>query len=1004
MEIFCRNIPEQVQDKHLKREFTPVLAKFGITTFTCRRAAKKNAFLTILDLHKAQKLLDVHGQDEERKRKPAILLKLFNQPIYLVKARNEPDEFALRAMKFEEEKRRLAEQRRPVFQVTMNGTFIPRAPASDAGSTGSGSATSTRANRPKSFNVNTMSCGYWDYQLGHPVFVEVYRCPGFGKVVFGKSLFRVTMTNVAPLTDYYLEFAYSIIRSVHIGTAQQASLTLLTNTAPRFYISDPLEKMKAQTAKAMKKYIPTRRRVGHFGGDHDGASGICFTYRFELLDSRDISAIRNLHGLEHVPPIGRWVDRRVACSDSFSLVKAHFEYYLEGWPISFILKFQIAKFVWNGDISPTRMLRFYPCIKQLAGIHGDEIVAEGLNKMISSLEYPSPDTHERDVDINALEELLLEKIERVLSQNEASRNLTHPNNVKVNRTQVTPSGIYLYGPNIETKNRVLRQYDNHINHFLRVEFVDEHGDRVYYDPQASLEEIFYQRFKGVLKNGIQIGGRRFSFLGFSHSSLRSQTCWFVAPFITNTGERFDVESIIQGLGSFDHIYSPSKLAARIGQTFSETQSSIKIPEDAVYFDEPDIKRNGRVFSDGVGTMSPSIMYKIWKEYALRERVKPTIFQIRFAGNSLPSTFPCYPTANTVFCIILGAKGMVSLDSRLKGDQLKLRESMIKFKAKGAFNIEICGSGTRALPFYLNAQLIKVLEDLGVRPSAFIDLQTDEIDRLRSVEKSVIKAGQFLEQTNIAQGVRLPWLIQVIRGLELHHDQDPFLRSVIQLAVFLKMRDLKYRARIRVPNAVTLYGIMDESGYLKEGEIFCTFLTEGGVREILVRDRIIVTRSPALHPGDVQFANAVDVPATSPLRKLHNCVVFSQHGQRDLPSMLSGGDLDGDLYNIIYDERLMPRRTIEPADYPRVEEKLLNRRVVRDDIIDFFVTFMEQDQLGRIATIHQALADQKIEGTLDQDCLLLAELHSTAVDFSKSGIPVSVYLVYDPEYGKTRALA
>lgn len=277
----------------------------------------------------------------------------------------------------------------------------------------------------------------------------------------------------------------------------------------------------------------------------------------------------------------------------------------------------------------------------------------------------------------------------------------------------------------------------------------------------------------------------------------------------------------------------------------------------------------------------------------------------------------------------------------------------------------------------------------MQPAALENLQAEELCRLRAVQTSTTKAGQFLEETNIAKGVRLPWLIQVVKGLGLHHDQDPFLRSVIQLAIFLKMRDLKYRARIRVPQAVTLYGIMDETGHLNEGEIFCTFLTDEGIREILVRDRIIVTRAPALHPGDVQYVNAVDVPANSPLRKLHNCVVFSQHGSRDLPSMLSGGDLDGDLYNVIYDRSLLPPRISTPADYPRVEERLLDRPVVRDDIIDFFVTFMQQDQLGRIATTHQAIADQRPLGTMDKDCLLLAQLHSDAVDFSKSGIPVCI---------------
>ena len=60
----------------------------------------------------------------------------------------------------------------------------------------------------------------------------------------------------------------------------------------------------------------------------------------------------------------------------------------------------------------------------------------------------------------------------------------------------------------------------------------------------------------------------------------------------------------------------------------------------------------------------------------------------------------------------------------------------------------------------------------------------------------------------------------------------------------------------------------------------------------MQDGIVVTRSPVMHPGDVQIVNAVDVPPHSPLKRLSNVVVFSQHGDRDLPGQLSGGDLDG----------------------------------------------------------------------------------------------------------------
>lgn len=91
---------------------------------------------------------------------------------------------------------------------------------------------------------------------------------------------------------------------------------------------------------------------------------------------------------------------------------------------------------------------------------------------------------------------------------------------------------------------------------------------------------------------------------------------------------------------------------------------------------------------------------------------------------------------------------------------------------------------------------------------------------------------------------------------------------------------------------------------------------------------------------------------------------------------------------MWDEACQPTRVFEPADYPRLPPIDIGRMVNGDDMTDFFIEFMMSDQLGRIAVLHRVLADQHDEGTMHPDCLTLAEMHSTAVDFSKTGRPVS----------------
>ena len=279
-------------------------------------------------------------------------------------------------------------------------------------------------------------------------------------------------------------------------------------------------------------------------------------------------------------------------------------------------------------------------------------------------------------------------------------------------------------------------------------------------------------------------------------------------------------------------------------------------------------------------------------------------------------------------------------------------------------------------------MVKVLEDLGVKTASFEALQAQAIRKLREIAESPINAAAFLERNDVGNVANLPWLFERLFYMGISVFEDQFLWSIVELTVLTNLRDLKYRMRIPVEKGVTVYGIMDETDILKEGEIYVSTLG----RDPII-GRVAITRSPALHPGDIQIATAVAVSNDSPLRQLHNCVVFSQRGDRDLPSQLSGGDLDGDQFNIFYDPLIMPTKTVTPADYPRVPPEDIGRPVELQHITDFMVKFMANDQLGRIATLHLALADMMPDGIFNASCLALADLHSTAVDFSKTGIPV-----------------
>ena len=616
MEVFCRNIPEQIKEKHLEKHFKPVLQRFNIHTFAIRKIGSKNAILTIVDVAKAKLLLEFHGQEDGPKRqKPKIQLYLFDKrPIYLTKGRNEPDEFLLRSLADEEGK--------AAHQVALHNE------------------PTTAAQPTKSFLVVDMSCGIWDYlEDGTPLFINCYRRTMKGKIIFGKTSIRVHLIDTFN-NEYELEFLYSnIYGALQLGGLDTPSVTVTGQYAPRLYVTHAEDKLAQQMQALLRggkgRQLPVKRRVGCFDNDHGGIVATCFTYRFLLQDKHDILAIRKVRSATHMPDFSRWVDTQVRPREPYPALLKRCVKLIEGPKIPFRIKFQLEALLWNGDLSARRASRFYPHIHEILKKEPADAIALALQRLQLHLSYPIPDAHRDETEVPAILEILMELLESAKLELKVNNRLEakDSNNISVHKVQVTPCGIYLSGPNRETKNRVLRKYADYIDYFLRVEFVDETGDRVHFDPNAQLDDIFHVRFKEVLQNGISIGGRTFRFLGFSHSSLRSQTCWFVAPFTTSSGEPFNAGSIIQELGYFANIRSPAKQAARIGQAFSDTLTSIPIRRECIEFDAPDVERNGRVFSDGVGTISPSIMYKIWNEYALREQVKPTVFQIRILGMS-----------------------------------------------------------------------------------------------------------------------------------------------------------------------------------------------------------------------------------------------------------------------------------------------------------------------------------------------------------------------------------
>jgi RNA-dependent RNA polymerase len=567
---------------------------------------------------------------------------------------------------------------------------------------------------------------------------------------------------------------------------------------------------------------------------------------------------------------------------------------------------------------------------------------------------------------------------------------------------VTATTIIFHAPSVEITNRIIRQYKQYADRFLRVRFEDDKyrgNSRIYATTTNKMDAIF-RRVRRTLTSGIQMGDRKYEFLAWGNSQLREHGAYFFAD-LPNVLTATQIRAI---MGQFNHEKIIAKRAARMGQCFSTTKPvKLRIPRVTRTSLINDAERNGHTFTDGVGQISPLLADLINHQLKLDDQT-PSLFQFRLGG----------------------CKGVLAVTEDLKGIDIRLRNSQFKF-ASDSNDLEVIRC-SRFEGAHLNRQLVLVLSALGVDDSVFLGMQEKEIKELdEAMDNDAVAAGK-LRATVDANQATLELADMVDRGFRAGN--EPFVTSLLRLWRAWSLKYLKEKAKLHVENGATLLGCVDETAtlrghynhnqpsrdasyeerYARLPEIFIQVETakskvrrakqkrEGETPDPPVyhvkEGLCLIARNPSLHEGDIRVVRAIKVPALSHQRDV---LVFPQTGDRDLPNMCSGGDLDGDDYLVIWAEDLQTPNfdlfpkiwNADPMDYTAPPPMQAAGDITQNDIIQFFDQYMRNDFLGRIAHAHLGWADNHDEGIRSDQCLELANLHSQAVDYPKTGRPAKL---------------
>ena len=546
---------------------------------------------------------------------------------------------------------------------------------------------------------------------------------------------------------------------------------------------------------------------------------------------------------------------------------------------------------------------------------------------------------------------------------------------------VTPTTMHINSPTPETTNRVLRQYEKYGDRFLRVQFTDEKQyGKIYGEDNRRRNTAIFNRVYRTLKNGLDLAGRHYEFLAFGNSQFREHGAYFFHP-----ANDLTCDHIRAWMGEFNHIKVVAKFAARMGQCLSTTRSVQNLPAGNHIREIPDVKNNDWCFTDGVGKISTTLAGHVADSLNMWNRGQtPSAFQFRLGGSKgMLAVWPRSVTGPDESAL-----------PPLEFNHVHIRPSQKKFNTDYAKGIEIV-RGAEYSVATLNRQTIPILSSLQVSDDVFMDMAKEQDQEYRSALGDESTALDLLKRHSDQNNTNEMLLAMVESGFM--RTEEPCVMALLRMWVAWSQKQLKEKARIVVDQGAFLFGCADESHKLrgwsrKSNDLPQIFLqvpeSTDSSQYVIKTGFCVVGRNPSMHPGDIRVVEAVDLPE---LRHLRDVVVFPVRGERDVPSMCSGGDLDGDEFFVFWDQRLLPpkaQRNILPMDHDEdTKPKVLNRDVEMSDIHDFFVEHIAHDCVGLIATSHMAAVD--LFGARDHRSLKLAKLHSKAVDYVKTGHPAEL---------------
>lgn len=336
----------------------------------------------------------------------------------------------------------------------------------------------------------------------------------------------------------------------------------------------------------------------------------------------------------------------------------------------------------------------------------------------------------------------------------------------------------------------------------------------------------------------------------------------------------------------------------------------------------------QVMNDGCARISVGAALKIWEMYR----------NATGSDEPFPSAFQGR---------IRGAKGMwmVSAEAHTRDQEhkdiwIEISDSQSKFKPHQEDEDDRTFNAHRLTFNHVNhsfvngstdlhISFIPILVNRGVERDVIADFMIRRLDverrqLLDRLFNSVALHNWVMKESSAISGV-VPWdaalpvtlseKVKLLLRVGFTPQESPYLANV--LGRFIRQRHSIMEQRLRAPlgSATFLRGLADPTDVLEPGQVHINFsspfVDEFSRQTYRHLDglEILVARQPACRPSDIQKVRAVAHPKLAHLRDV---IVFPTRGQYPLAGKLQGGDYDGDIFWICWENILVEPFKNAPA--------------------------------------------------------------------------------------------